>query len=77
MAGFAEMTGGGRQEARMYEITYLDAGSESLTHVGDVHEVRDVLERAGRDGVKVRVRPYVRPDGGHESAGAGRAEPQP
>ncbi|MDX3853736.1 hypothetical protein [Streptomyces sp. AK02-01A] len=77
MAGFAEVTGGDRQEARMYEITYLDAGSESVTYVGDAREVRDVLERAGRHGVKVRVRPYVRPDGGYESAGAGRAEPQP
>ncbi|MEU8435234.1 hypothetical protein AB0F18_20385 [Streptomyces sp. NPDC029216] len=55
----------------MYEITYLDAGTEPATHTAGADEIGDLVAWAGRHGVKVRVRPYTGPGSGHVAGGAG------
>ncbi|MER7462447.1 hypothetical protein [Streptomyces sp. NPDC097981] len=60
----------------MYEITYLDASREPVTHVAGAGEVGDVVAWAGSHGVKIRVRPYTRPKGEPASGSAGKGDEQ-
>ncbi|MFE7045698.1 hypothetical protein [Streptomyces atratus] len=41
-----------------FEITYLDADDDHVTHTADAAEVDALLAWAGRHGGKVRVRPH-------------------
>ncbi len=67
------MSTGGEDTPVRFEITYLDADDDHVTHIADATEVGALVAWAGRHGVRVRARhhsPAVEPAGG---TGVGQA----